>query len=202
VRKPPRYLGESGVTLLELLIALVLLGVVTAGVYAMVVSSANAARSTNAFLLTQAQVRAALDNIVDEARWASSVDAAGPTSVTLKIPQDTPFSAASPYCVTFAYDAAQNTVTRQESPDDPVAGCLPPGPPEVLAYHVVHPSGTGNPCGGTVGLCFEYFDAAGNSLGQSPGSPADIARIRVVVSTTRDGATRTFAGDVALRARP
>jgi prepilin-type N-terminal cleavage/methylation domain-containing protein len=204
VRKPPRYLGESGVTLLELLIALVLLGVVTAGVYGMVVSSANAARRTNAFLLAQAQVRAALDNILDETRWASSVDAAAPTSVTLKVLQNTPFSAASPYCVTFAYDAAQNTVTRtvtwQEWPR-----CSSAGSTEVLAYHVVYravdPGDPGNPCGGTRGLCFEYFDAAGNSLGPSPGSPANVARIRVVVSTTRDGATRTFVGDVALRAR-
>jgi type II secretory pathway component PulJ len=47
--------------LLELLIALVLLAVVTVGIYAMVITSANAARSTNALLLTQAQVRAALD---------------------------------------------------------------------------------------------------------------------------------------------
>jgi prepilin-type N-terminal cleavage/methylation domain-containing protein len=219
VRKPPRYLGESGVTLLELLIALVLLGVVTAGVYAMVVSSANAARSTNAFLLTQAQVRAALDNIVDEARWAEAVNAAGPTCVTLKVPSNTPFSGQSPppspgpspspgtsYSVRFEYDPVQRAVVRQQSSNADAVGCplddSPWEPVEILAYSVVHPGGPGNPCGGTVGLCFEYFDAAGNSLGPSPGSPADIARIRVVVSTTRDGATRTFAGDVALRARP
>jgi type II secretory pathway pseudopilin PulG len=84
------------VTLLELLLALVLLGVVTAGIYGMVASSANAARNTNAFLLAQAQVRAALDNIVDEARWASGVNAAQPTCVTLRIPQHTPFSASEP----------------------------------------------------------------------------------------------------------
>lgn len=197
----PQGTGQAGVTLLELLIALVLLGVFTAGVYAMVVSSANAARTTNAFLLTQAQVRAALDNIVDEARWASGVKVAQQTCVTLRIPQNTPFSASSPYSVTFAYDAAGQAVTRQESTNPDAVGCPPSGPAEVLAYHVVHPGGAGNPCGGTVGLCFEYFDALGNSLGSSPASPANVARIRVVVTTTRDAATRTFAGDVALRAR-
>lgn len=185
---------HRGTTLLELLLALVLLAVVTAGIYGMVVTSANAARTTNAFLLAQAQVRAALDNIVDEARWASGVNAAGPTCVTLRIPQNTPFSALSPYSVTFAYDAAQDAVTRQESTDPDAVGCPPSGPSEILAYNVVRPDGTD-------GLAFEYFDALGNSLGSSPATPDQVARIRVVVTTTRDRATRTFAGDVALRAR-
>jgi prepilin-type N-terminal cleavage/methylation domain-containing protein len=187
--------GERGATLLELLIALVLLGVVTVGIYAMVVTSANAARSTNALLLTQAQVRAALDNIVDEARWAHAVNAADATCVTLSIPQDTPFSAASPYSVTFAYDPKHNTVTRRESTDPGGVGCPPvdPAAADVLAYDVVRPDGS-------AGLSFEYFDALGTSLGASP-ALGSVARIRVVVTTTRDGATRTFAGDVALRAR-
>jgi prepilin-type N-terminal cleavage/methylation domain-containing protein len=186
--------GVRGVTLLELLLALVLLGVVTAGIYAMVASSANAARNTNAFLLAQAQVRAALDNIVDEARWASGVNAAQPTCVTLRIPEHTPFSASSPYSVTFAYDAAQDAVTRHESTDPGAVGCPPRGPGEVLAYNVVRPDGSD-------GLSFEYFDAAGNSLGSTPPDTGQVARIRVVVTTTREGASRTFAGDVALRAR-
>jgi type II secretory pathway pseudopilin PulG len=186
------------VTLLELLLALVLLGVVTAGIYGMVASSANAARNTNAFLLAQAQVRAALDNIVDEARWASGVNAAQPTCVTLRIPQDTPFSAPSPgpspYSVTFAYDAAQDAVVRQQSTNPDALGCPLSGGGQVLAYNVVRPDGSD-------GLSFEYFDAAGNSLGSTPVDTGQVARIRVVVTTTREGASRTFAGDVALRAR-
>lgn len=185
---------ETGTTLLELVIALVLLAVVTAGIYGMVVSSASAARTTNAFLLTQAQVRAALDNIVDEARWASAVNAAQPTCVTLRIPQDTPFSALSPYSVTFAYDPAQDAVLRRESTNPDAVGCPLSGSGQVLGYFVVRPDGSD-------GLGFEYFDAEGNSLGSTPVVLADIARIRVVVTTTRDGASRTFAGDVALRAR-
>jgi hypothetical protein len=68
------------------------------------------------------------------------------------------------------------------------------GPGEVLAYNVVRPDGSD-------GLSFEYFDAAGNSLGSTPVDTGQVARIRVVVTTTREGASRTFAGDVALRAR-
>src|SRR3970282_1478906 len=84
------------------------------------------ARLTNSFLQIQAQARAALDNVVDEIRWGQQVTAAGPTSVTVLVPQATPFSAASPYTVTFAYDAAADAVTRQEDPD--AGGPLPPGP--------------------------------------------------------------------------
>lgn len=189
---------ERGTTLLELLLALVLLGVVTAGIYAMVVSSAEAARDTNAFLLTQAQVRAALDQIVDEARWASAVNAARSDCVTLSIPRDTPFSASSPYSVTFAYDAAQDAVVRQESTDANANGCPLSGSSQILAYHVVQPDGSD-------GLSFEYFDAAG-----APWDPEDptssIARVRVTVTTTVTSTrnrpvSRTFTGDVALRAR-
>jgi prepilin-type N-terminal cleavage/methylation domain-containing protein len=182
---------ERGATLLELLIALVLLGVVTVGIYAMVITSANAARSTNALLLTQAQVRAALDNIVDEVRWARAVNAAHATCVTVSIPQATPFSPQSPYSVTFAL--IQNTVRRQGNTNPGAVGCPPVGPADVLAYDVVRPDGS-------AGLRFEYFDAAGTSLGATPALDR-VARIRVVVTTTRDGASRTFAGDVALRAR-
>lgn len=189
-----REAQERGTTLLELLLALVLLGVVTAGIYAMVASSANAARNTNAFLLTQAQVRAALDQIVDEARWGSGVNVARRTCVTVRIPQDTPFSAWSPYSVTFSYDAGQHAVARRESLDPGLVGCPPSGEPQILAYHVVRPDGSD-------GLVFEYFDAGGNSLGSSPVDTSGIARIRVTVTTTRDGASRTFTGDVALRAR-
>jgi hypothetical protein len=73
-------------------------------------------------------------------------------------------------------------------------GCPLSGTAEVLAYSVVRPDGSD-------GLGFEYFDAEGNSLGSTPAVLGNIARIRVVVTTTRDGASRTFAGDVALRAR-
>jgi hypothetical protein len=135
---------------------------------------------------------------VDEARWARAVNAAHATCVTLSIPQGTPFSAGPHgYSVTFAYDPDTDTVTRQESPGAGGVGCptsgTATGTAEVLAYDVVRPDGAD-------GLSFEYFDAAGTSLGASPVLDR-VARIRVVVTTTRDGATRTFAGDVALRAR-
>src|SRR3970040_1197243 len=97
---------SDGLTILELLIALTLLAVVVGGLYRFAATASESARLTNTFLQIQAQARAALDNVVDEIRWGQQVTAAGPTSVTVLVPQATPFFAASPYPGTFAYDAA------------------------------------------------------------------------------------------------
>ncbi|MDQ7842967.1 MAG: prepilin-type N-terminal cleavage/methylation domain-containing protein [Armatimonadota bacterium] len=184
--------GEQGFTLLELLIGLTLVALVIGVVGALLVTGARAAKNTNSFLQTQAQVRAGLDNMVEEIRWAQEVRAAAAQSVTLFVPQSTPFSASSPYTVTFAYNAADDTITRQEDPD--ADGPQPAGPPTPIAYLVVDP-------GGGAGLTLEYFDTTGTSLGSAPPSPGDVSRVRIFITTTKDGFSRTFAGDAALRGR-
>jgi len=183
---------QRGVTLLELVIALGLLAVALASVYGYAATGGRSAKVTNDLLQTQNQVRAALDNLVDEIRWAQSVSAASASSVTVFIPQNTPFSAASPYTATFAYDAAADTVTRQEDPD--AGGPLLPGAAEALAFSVVRLDGSN-------GLVFEYYDAAGTSLGSAPADLSAVVRVRLTVTTTRDGISRTFAGDTTLRGR-
>ncbi|MDQ7829262.1 MAG: prepilin-type N-terminal cleavage/methylation domain-containing protein [Armatimonadota bacterium] len=189
----PARSGERGLTLLELLVALSLLALVLGGgIYRFVVSGTRSARTTNSFVQAQSQVRAALDAIVDEARWAQRVVAAGPTSVTLFVPQSTPFSAGSPYAVTFAYDAAADAVTRQEDPD--AGGPLPPGPAVAVASGIVQRDGSD-------GLRFVYFDNTGTSLGSAPADPATVARVRVILTATWRGVSRSFTGDAALRAR-
>lgn len=179
-------------SLVELVMALSMLGLVLGTIYGFVATGGKSARVTNDFMQSQAQVRAALDNVVDEIRWAQSVTAASATSVTLLVPQNTPFSASSPYTVTFAYDAAADTVTRRVDPD--AGGPLPPGPPEPLAYKVVRENGSD-------GLAFEYFDAAGTTLGAAPADLTAVARVRLTVTTTSKQISRTFASDAALRAR-
>ena len=192
-RDIPAALRDSrGVTLLELLIALTIFSMVIGSIFAFIGTGGRSARLANDFLQAQPQVRAALDNVVDEIRWAQSVTCASATSVTLLIPQNTPFSAASAYRVTFDYDPVGDTVTRREDP--PAAGCPGGGAGEPIAYSVVRPDGTD-------GLAFEYFDPSGNSLGSAPADLTIIARVRLVVATTRDTVSRTFAGDAALRAR-
>ncbi len=175
---------EHGVTLIEFIIMLAVLGLILGGIYQFVVNGAITASKTNDFLQSQSQIRAALDNIVDESRWAQSVTAATATSVTLSVPQSTPFN-AGPYSVTFAYDATNRAVTRQVLP----AAAVP------LAYLVVGP-------GGSTGLTFTYFDNGNNSLGSAPpaGQLPSIARIRATVATTSGTVTRYLAGDAALRA--
>jgi len=183
---------EQGFTLLELLIGLALVALVIGVVGALLVTGARAARNTNSFLQTQAQVRAGLDNMVEEVRWAQDVTAAAAQSVTLFVPQSTPFSANSPYTVTFAYNATDDTITRQEDPD--AGGPQPPGSPTPIAYLVVDP-------GGGAGLSMEYFDNTGASLTSTPADPNLVARVRIFITTTKDGFSRTFAGDAALRGR-
>lgn len=183
---------QRGVTLIELVIALGLLVVALASVYGYASTGGRSAKVTNDLLQTQNQVRAALDNVVDEVRWAQDVTAANGTSVTLFVPQNTPFSVASPYSVTFAYDAAADTVTRTEDPD--AGGPLPAGAPVPLAFQVVKLDGTN-------GLAFEYYDAAGTALGATPPDLNAVVRVRLTVTTTRDGISRTFAGDTTLRGR-
>jgi Tfp pilus assembly protein PilW len=177
-----------GVTLIELVVMLALLAAVIGGIYEFVIWGARSATETNDFMQSQAQVRAALDNIVDEARWANAVTAATATSVTLQVAQNTPFLQGSgPYTVTFAYDAANQAVTRQVGAGTPVP----------LAYLVAGPNST-------TGLTFTYFDNGGASLGSSPGAGqlGSIARVRATVATTSGSVTRYLAGDAALRAHP
>jgi len=181
----PHSSQEAGATLIEFVVMLAVLAIVIGGIYEFVVNGAVSAAKTNDFIQAQGQIRAALDNIIDESRWAQSVTAGGPTSVTLSIPQNTPFSATSPYSVTFAYDAVNHVVTRTQD-NNPAA---------TLAYLVVG-------AGGSTGLTFTYFDSGNTSLGSSPtaGQLSSIARLRATVATTSGKVTRSLAGDAALRA--
>jgi prepilin-type N-terminal cleavage/methylation domain-containing protein len=184
--------GQRGVTVLELVVAMGIFALVASSIYSLINVGGRSITTTNDLMQSQAQVRAAIDNLVDEMRWAQSVTAAGPTSVTVLVPQATPFSPTSPYSVTFAYDSAADTVTRQVDPD--AGGPQVAGAAEPLAYGVVKLDGTD-------GLAFEYFDGMGTSLGASPADLASVVRVRMTVTTTRDRMSRTIASDVALRGR-
>lgn len=181
---------QRGVTLLELVIAVSIFALAVGSIFSLISVGGRSIRVTNDFMQSQAQVRSAIDSLVDEMRWAQRLTAASSTSVTVFVPQHTPFSATSPYTVTFSYDAATRTVTRQVDPD--ADGPAAAGAAEPVAYGVMMPDGTG-------GLSFEYFDNTGASLGASPSDLTVISRVRVTVTTTRDRVSRTIASDVALR---
>lgn len=112
--------------------------------------------------------------------------------MTLYVPRDTPFSATSPYRVTFAYDGATRTLTRRVDTAGTGRGpwCPQETEGEPLAYGVFQRDGSD-------GVTLEYFD----STGSEPADLTAIARVRITVTTTRDLVSRTFAGDAALRAR-
>jgi len=184
----PQQRRQRGFTLIEFLVMMAILALVIAGIYRFVVNGAVSASKTNDFLQTQSQIRSALDNIVDETRWGQLVTAATATSMTVQIPQGTPYYPATSYTVTFAYDSTNMAITRQQC----TPGCAAALP---LAYLVAGP-------GNSTGLAFTYFDTGGASFGSAPssGQLASIARIRAVVSTTSGTVTRYLAGDAALRA--
>jgi len=184
--------GERATTLLELVVALGLFALAVGGIYAFVVTGNRSARVTNDFVQAQSQMRAGLDSLIDEMRWAQRIVAAGSTSVALLMPSGTPFEGGNSYEVTFAYDPAADTVTRQVDPD--AGGPQPAAPPEPLAYGIVWEDGS-------AGLAIEYFDGTGAALGSSPADLTVITRLRLTVVATQGGVTRTFAGDVALRGR-
>ena len=183
---------QAGVSLIELLIVLALVSLVVGTVSALVLTGVRAAGTTNDFLQTQAQARAALDQVTDEVRWAEEVTAASATALTVVVPHSTPFATSGPYAVTFAYDAAARAITRQVDPD--AAGPAEFGPVIPIAYLVVRRDAA-------AGVSFEYYNRLAVPLGVPPGDLAAVARVRIVVSTTRNGIGRTMAGDVALRGR-
>ncbi len=180
----------KGVTLIEFVMMLAVLGIVIGGIYQFVVNGAVSASKTNDFLQTQSQIRSALDNVVDETRWGQAVNAGTATSMTVQIPQGTPYCTAGAYTVTFAYDAINKRITRQASAPCATAAVA-------LAYLVGGP-------GSSTGLTFTYSDG-GNTWSTSTPSAAqlpNIMRVRAVVATTSGTVTRYLASDVALRAHP
>jgi len=177
---------KRGFSVLELVIGISLLIVVLGAIYEFLLTGERAAMTTRDAFMAQSQLRAALDDITDEIRWADQVTAASPTSVTVHIPQNTPFSLLSPYSVTFAYNAGAHTVTRQQD-----IGLAQP-----VAYNIVQRDGS-------TGLSLDYFDASSTDLGTSfpPGDLTTIARVRMTVVATARNTSRTFTGDAALRSR-
>ena len=185
--------GQRGLTLVELVITLALLGAVLGGgIYAFVASGTRSARQTNEFVQSQGQLRAALDGILDETRWGQSILAATATTVSLLIPAGSPFNGGASYTVTFAYDAAADTVTRQMDPDG--VGPLPAGAVAPVAYNIVRDDGSD-------GLVFAYFDNTGAVMAIPPVPLTDVVRIRATLTATRGTVSRTLTDDAALRGR-
>ena len=177
-----------GVTLIEFVMMLAVLGIVIGGIYQFVVNGAISASKTNDFLQTQSQIRSALDNIVDETRWGQAITAGTATSVTVQVPQGTPYYPSAAYTVTFAYDSTNKAITRQQC----TPGCASA---VTLAYLIAGPASS-------TGLTFTYYDGGNTSFGSAPSGAQlpTIARIRAVIATTSGTVTRYLAGDAALRA--
>jgi type II secretory pathway pseudopilin PulG len=154
---------ESGMTSVELLTAVVLLGLVTLAVYASLGLGTQSARDTNAALRTQSQIRMAVDRIVEEARWAARVAVPGLAALTLCI-RTSPLK-ESPHFVWFSYDSVRRMITRAVDPD--AGGPAPFSAPEPIA---ILPDEGSPPT-----FSLQYFTKAGTPTAD----PASIAQLQL-----------------------
>lgn len=183
---------KRGFSLIELIIALVLMIIMSAWIYALVGTGGRSLRHIADSVQSQSQLRAAIDSLSDEVRWGDSITAASATSATVRIAAGSPFSPGSAYTVTFAYDAVADTITRQIDPD--AEGPAAAGTAAPIAYNVVAADGS-------AGLVLQYFDGTAMSLGSAPASLPTIARVRMTITTFRNQTERKFAADAGLRGR-
>jgi prepilin-type N-terminal cleavage/methylation domain-containing protein len=184
--------GQAGFSLIELIIAMVLMIIMSTWVYALVGTGGRSLRHIGDSVQSQSQLRAAIDNVSDEIRWGAAVTAASASAVTVRVASGSPFSPGSDYAVTFAYDAAADTITRRVDPD--AEGPLAAGAAVPIAHNVVRADGG-------AGFALEYFDATATSLGSAPAALPSIARVRMTITTLRNETERRFAADAGLRGR-
>jgi len=172
--------SARGLTVLELLFVLVIFGIATGAIFGLMKIGVKSAGFNTRSLQSQVQVRAALDNMVDEARWADRVWSAAANTVTLHVPTGTPFYSGGEYRVTFAYDSATKTVTRTRTWPNP------PDATFAMAYNVA-------------GLTLSYYGSDGDLLTFSDVTNMAMVEFRVTTNTGTIG--RILAGNATLRAR-
>lgn len=173
---------------------LTLLVLVLGGLYEFLSAGERAAATARNTFQAQSELRAALDAMVDEIRWAERAKDASGTCVSVLIPQNTPFSATSPYTATFAYDVANDTVLRKTINGDVSGECASLTGAQPVAYNIVKPNGSN-------GMVVEFFDSTNTLLGLPIADLNAVARVRVTITATRSTSSRELVGDVALRAR-
>lgn len=173
---------------------LVLLVLVLGGLYEFLSAGERAAATARNTFQAQSELRAALDAMVDEIRWAERANGASATCVSVLIPQNTPFSATSPYTATFAYDAANDTVLRKTINGNVSGECASLTGAQPVAYNIVKPNGSN-------GMVVEFFDSTNTLLGLPVADLNAVARVRLTITATRSNSSRELVGDVALRAR-
>ncbi len=173
--------GDRGLTLIELVVALALLGTALAAIAGTVQGAYRTMFLVERTLEVQQNARIAVDRIVEELRWAEAVldDArcAGLCAerITVRISPHNPRRPGEAYVVTFQRDDAQRELERR------LGGAV------------------NNLAGSIESLIFRYFGPDGTAALR----PQDVARVEVAVvaAAPSPGASRRVVTDVFLRNR-
>jgi prepilin-type N-terminal cleavage/methylation domain-containing protein len=176
--------SSSGVTLIELVVVLALLGAALAAIGGMIRSAYRGMSLAERHLEVQQNVRVAVDKVTEELRWGEAVLADPQCGglcaerITVRISPHNPRSPGQAYVVSFRRDKVQRELERKRG------------------------KGVNNLAGSIESLTFRYFDAAGAPAG----SPQDVVRVEVTVVASSGSLTppaaRTVVTDVFLRNRP
>ena len=170
----------SGLSLLEVVVALAILAIAAAGLYAMAVSAASGILVSGEFLEAQQAARRGMDHLAEEVRWAEAVVAdAGctgslcPDRVTVEVPPDNPVFPGCRYQVRFRHDGSSTPPTlRRELVGGTGPGCPATFGATVLASRIEE-------------FHVEYCDAAGGCTPTASPAPGDVVRLQARVGVRR-----------------
>src|SRR3989304_3375336 len=182
-REGGRWFGrEGGLSLVEIVVGLAVLGIALGGVYGLVSQSVRSFGVSEDFLEVQQNARVGLGKVGEEAKWAQAVQVStaacpsgslDPACLSLQIPPDNPLrTPPTGHQVSFRWDNTAQQLERVEG-------------------------GTTTPLAGYVtGVTFRYLGADGLDTIV----PANVVRVIAEIQVQRgDTSTRVVGSDVFLR---
>ncbi len=182
---------RRGMTLVELMVALLIFGIVMGVVFSVMVNSRNSYESTRQKAQFQQSIRAVMSLLTREVRSAGC----NPTQAGFEA-----VSIADAWVLQCQADLNGDADTADNNPDESVTYIFNPGTGELF-----RDNGTGPVAilRGLQGVAFNYFDAAGNQLNNIPLGALDRAQVRevgvTIQGTTGKGETVTYSTRIALR---
>ncbi len=182
---------RRGMTLVELMVALLIFGIVMGVVFSVMVNSRNSYEDTRERAQFQQSVRAVISLLTREIRSAGC----NPTQAGFE-----PLPIAATWVLQCQADLNGDSDAADMNPDENVTYIFNPGTGELFRDNGNGPVAI---LGGLQGVTFDFFDGAGNQLLNLPLGPLDRAQVREVGVTLRgglrDGETVTYSTRVALR---
>ena len=174
---------DDGLTLIELIVVLALLGMTVGAVFGAIQVTFRSMAVAERTLEVQQNARIAVDRMVEELRWGEEVLADPrcgglcPDRITVRVSPHNPRRPGQAYVVTFQRDPIQRELERRLG------------------------LGVNNVAGSIERLAFRYFDPSGASTLR----PQDVVRVEVAVEAASPGppaTSRTVTTDAFLRNHP